>query len=62
MSTRNETSAGQAALVESAIPALERLDRLIADTNGTQIVALHNVISDLEHLEKVLAALIRRRD
>ena len=56
MSTRNENSAGQAALVESAIPALEHLERFIEDTNGAQIVALHNVFSDLVHLEKVLAA------
>ncbi len=56
MSTDNEKPAGQEPLLESAIPALERLDRLIENTNGAQIAALYNVISDLENLEKVLAA------
>ncbi len=55
MSMDNEKPAGQEPLLETAIPALERLDRLIENTSGARIVALHNVISDLEHLEKVLA-------
>ena len=42
-------------MLESAIPAIERLESLIAATNTAQISALHNVFPKLEHLEKVLA-------
>lgn len=56
MSIDNEKPAEQQQLLETAIPALERLDRLIENTNGAQIAALNNVISDLGNLEKVLAA------
>ena len=42
-------------MLESAIPAIERLESLIAATNTAQMSALHNVFPKLEHLEKVLA-------
>lgn len=56
MSTHSENTAGQAPLLESVIPALERLDGLIAHTNDAQIGGLHNVFSGLENLEKALAS------
>jgi len=56
MSTDNEKPAGQNPLLEIAIPALERLYRLIESINCAQIAALHNVNSDLGNLEKILAA------
>ncbi len=43
-------------MLGSAIPALERLDRLIADANSSQTIALHSVFPDLEQLEKALAS------
>ena len=43
-------------MLESAIPAIERLESLIAATNTAQVIALQNVLPKLEHLEKVLAA------
>ena len=43
-------------MLEGAIPALERLESLIATTNAAQVIALQNVLPKLEHLEKVLAA------
>ena len=56
MSTDDGKTAGQAPLLEGAIPALERLESLIATTNAAQVIVLQNVLPKLEHLEKVLAA------
>ena len=43
-------------MLESAIPALEGLERLIAAIDAAHISALHNVFPKLEQLEKALAA------
>ena len=48
--------ATQVPALESAIPALERLDILIAATNAAQISSLRIALPKLEQLEKVLAA------
>ncbi len=45
----------QASVLESAIPALAQLERLIADRQAVQRSALLNVLSELKHLELALA-------
>ena len=56
MPTHADNTARQAPALESAIPALERLESLIADTNAAQVSALQNAFPKLERLEEVLAA------
>ena len=56
MPTHADNTVRQAQALESAIPALERLEGLIADTNTAHVSALQNVFPKLEQLEEVLAA------
>ena len=56
MPTHADNPAGQAPALESAIPALERLESLIADTSAAQVTALQNASPMLERMEEVLAA------
>ena len=51
-----ESRAGPAPLLENAIPALGRLERLIAATDAAKISALHSASLNLVQLEKVLKA------
>ena len=56
MPLHDEKKAGQAPVLESAMPALRRLQSRIADTNAAQALSLHSVFPDFERLEEVLAA------
>ena len=56
MSTDNENTAGQAPLLESALPAIERLDDLMTRADDARISGLHNVLFELENLEEALAS------
>ena len=56
MTTDADNAKSRATALESAIPALDRLAGLIADTATKQTCAIYNVSPDLAKLEDVLAA------
>ena len=55
MPMREENEAERIPLLASAIPALEHVTNVMADSNAAKIEALHNLCPQLAHLANVLA-------
>ena len=55
MPMHTENEAEQMPLLASAIPALEHVTNILADSDAAKIVALHNIFPQLAHLANVLA-------